>query len=152
MFENQNKFATMKAEPEPMPRPGILSALIQAGSGAGPEIATLRPAVMPRPGFGQGVLGFAEQQRLEEERRRREQAAAAGIAAWHQPTPQSPAWPSPAPVPPGPAIQPAPGTAGYNPAWNGLAPGVPQPASYFTATDPAYGYQDYMAVRNSAGL
>ncbi len=157
MFESYAKPAATKADPEPVPGPGVLSALIQAGGGAttNPATEALRAAVMPTPAFGQGILGFAEQHLVEEQRRRREQAAAAaaGLVAG-SPWMRFPGRPSPMPAPglPGPATQPAPGMAGYNPAWNGLAPGAPQTAQYFAPTDPAYGYQDQMAMRNSAGV
>ncbi len=140
MFESYLKPAATKASPEPLPQAGILSPLIPMEPGAGER---LQAAVM-RPGI---LTLTPEQLAEEEERRRREQAAAGG---WAPLIMRLPGQPSP-PLP-GPATQPAPGKPGYNPAWNGLAPGMPQPVQYFAPSDPAYGYQDQMAVRNSAGL
>lgn len=147
MFESYAKPALIKAGPEPVPQPGILNTPIPAGGGTGRETERLQAAIAPGPGFGPGILTFAQQ--LADEERRRHAQAAAGNAGWPSAIMRLPGRPSS--IPPGPATQPGPGTPGYNPAWNGLAPGMPQPVQHFAPTDPAYGYQDYMAVRNSAG-
>jgi hypothetical protein len=46
---------------------------------------------------------------------------------------------------------PQPGTAGHDPASNGHAPGALRRTGLFAPTASAYGYQDQMTVRNSAG-
>jgi hypothetical protein len=100
-------------------------AAIKAGAEPVPRPGTA--PVQPVDSFGPGILGFAEQRLAEEVRRRRDLAT-------------------------GPAGQPPPGMPGYDPAWDGQTPRPPRPAGYAIPTAPVYGYQDRMAMRNSAGL
>lgn len=152
MFDSYLKPAMVKAGPEPVPRPWPpdASAWTAAGAAAGSPSETLRAAIMP--GFGQGILGLAEQRLAEEERRRLATAGGSAAGVENQAVMAFPGRPSPLQPLPGPASQPPRGMPGYDPAWTGLAPGAPRPFGYVMATGPAYGYQDQTAVRNSGGL